>query len=118
MDGYGLSRFGNIACELISALLGVADGAAALVERAGFLRIDPPAQHAGALQRHPVRTPELVPVEEAVEGSHKLRDHIVAPQQHARSEEHTSELQSLMSSSYDVFGCKKKNNSRQQRTNS
>src|SRR3546814_9550982 len=83
MDGYGLSRFGNIACELISALLGVADGAAALVERAGFLRIDPPAQHAGALQRHPVRTPELVPVEEAVEGSHKLRDHIVAPQQHA-----------------------------------
>src|SRR3546814_9683232 len=50
-----------------------------------------------------------IPVDIGAHGPHGLsrRDHILALQQ-ARSEEHTSELQSLMRISYAVFCLKKK----------
>src|SRR3546814_20751608 len=63
-------------------LVRAADGAAAPVQRRRLLLVDPPVQDVGTLQRHAAGAAELVPVEDAVEGCHELRDDVVAPQQH------------------------------------
>src|SRR3546814_9222228 len=72
--------------------------------------------HAVLLQHIPVQALEPRPVEElpgvALPAAH-LAD---APEEHPRSEEHTSELQSLMRISYAVFCLKKKTQHKQNTT--
>src|SRR3546814_1502217 len=47
----------------------------------------------------------------------RIRDPVLVDPERHRSEEHTSELQSLMRNSYAVFCLKKKNTKPQQKTN-
>src|SRR3546814_5562290 len=69
------------------------------------------ARHRGQLTKvEPVRVFALVIAVDRREGDAERKPPIAVPQRHdARSEEHTSELQSLMRISYAVFCLKKKN---------
>src|SRR3546814_8386920 len=71
------------------------------------------AYHFGNRKLTFLKRPELVAVVRALGEAPDVRtalDHAGVPApQHARSEEHTSELQSLMRNSYAVFCLKKKN---------
>src|SRR3546814_2030333 len=99
----------------------VGDGARA----AGVLDIFLPARHLQQVVRQAaLRRPEIdlegqgVAPRLAVEDprERRIRDHAAVPVVLARSEEHTSELQSLMRISYAVFCLKKKKNGNNQYT--
>src|SRR3546814_7366673 len=58
----------------------------------------------------PPPLPPLLPCDTGIGNSPPARKDAVSPESATRSEEHTSELQSLMRISYAVFCLKKKNN--------
>src|SRR3546814_8937199 len=80
---------------------------AILARRRGALTASGPGQHAAG-ERHEESAPQCVqagsPRAKNVAGSSRS----AGPRTRRRSEEHTSELQSLMRISYDVFCLKKK----------
>src|SRR3546814_1930920 len=63
-----------------------------------------------------VNAPELVVLSGPADSIETLSATLLGQGIHCRSEEHTSELQSLMRISYAVFCLKKKNNHNKQRT--
>src|SRR3546814_2577433 len=69
-----------------------------------------------ALLHPPVPRPESLPDKQHNSVPHRQRSGPLRPAYQSRSEEHTSELQSLMRISYAVFCLKKKNNYTQNTT--
>src|SRR3546814_5376128 len=96
----GLHRLGQVAEDRVGACQDVADAA----DGAGVL--DP---HVQVAERDQVDAHAFAQLGDDAEGLHRPAARAVFAMQGFRSEEHTSELQSLMRISYAVFCLKKKN---------